>query len=243
VLALALTACIFFTCATCCFTWTDIAEQIGARHHRSRVSRVGRELIQSGRLFVDQKGHIGIQKDYDRWVQGPGPVLSEGGPEVARARSGPSAGPEVAREPGQFRTSIRERARAVLTVESYPVIEGPPPVTPRPNDTPTARAIMGDPAKPPQDHPDFLRLSFKLQDRLADDWLARVKARNSGPKAKCWMCSTRGAVLGAALCAECAWCWKCDDAGRPSKGKPAEMVIPRDGGRPICRECASKERT
>ena len=55
---------------TCAFTWRKIAEQIKA--DRSDTSRAGRALLASKRLLLDARGHVGIQKDPDKWLEWTG---------------------------------------------------------------------------------------------------------------------------------------------------------------------------
>lgn len=63
---------------------------------------------------------------------------------------------------------------------------------------------------------------------------ARRAANAGGPK--CCNCS-KPAVIGAKVCTECSWCWKCDEAERPIQKEPKDMV-PQKNTPPICRECA-----
>ena len=52
---------------TCAYSWRAIALAVDA--DRSDVSRTGRALLASGRLLLDSRGHIGIQKDTEKWAE------------------------------------------------------------------------------------------------------------------------------------------------------------------------------
>lgn len=71
-----------------------------------------------------------------------------------------------------------------------------------------------------------------LAEFLVDE--ARRAAHATAPK--CCNCP-KPAAEGAKVCVDCSWCWKCDDAGRPSKKDPKDMVERKDAP-PVCRECA-----
>jgi hypothetical protein len=63
---------------------------------------------------------------------------------------------------------------------------------------------------------------------------AKRKARADLPK--CVGCG-KPAVEGSKVCADCSWCWKCDDAGRTCEKDPSQM-IDNPGTKPICLECS-----
>lgn len=166
---------------TCAFSWQKIAEQIGYEDHRSRISRVGRELIATGRLFVDARGHIGIQKDYEKWAEGPGPVTPRA--KVARASLGQrkvASGPVT----GPLRVAYKERAREVVAVQSEPVsLTRAPSSGPGAGklpggmiDTMRARADLGHADFPPDAHPGWAREDFRRREEYMAEWRMGVQA-------------------------------------------------------------------
>lgn len=79
-----------------------------------------------------------------------------------------------------------------------------------------------------------------------EKWVAEFlvderKRKTLTARPKCVGCMTAPAEEGALVCEKCAWCWKCDDAGRPSGKNPVDMVY---GGltAPVCRSCAAGEK-
>lgn len=220
---------------TCSFTWTKIADHIGADHSRSRVSRVGRELIESGRLYVDARGHIGIQKDYEKWVEGPGAEVPRQGGRSAPGQISTPGGAEVPRQGGQIGTSIRERAREVLTAQSKPIsLSGANQTLPNgKNDTPTARADAGLADFPPMDHPEYSRLSFKVQDRLAERWESSIAEERK--KVACRKCQIVPRAENWAWCRGCTSCGEC--GAKPGNGRIFVAVK----NEIICKECREKK--
>ena len=223
---------------TCAYTWTKIADQIGQAKNRSRVSRAGRDLIESGRLYLDAQGHIGIQKDWEKWAEGPGSIWHSDCATLTRVNPAQSPG-QSGTPAGSIQHAYVGCAREVLTEQSYPLIGGPEKnvVVNVPTDTATARAALGDPAKPPHELPEFLRLSFKLQNDLMEQWRARQKPAPAAAAKKCRHCVS-AAIDGALVCAEDAWCLDCDAAGRETCA-PAAKLTPHpvnDGGM-ICPAC------
>lgn len=75
-------------------------------------------------------------------------------------------------------------------------------------DTPTARAELGHWEFAPQDHPGFTRLSFKLQDTLADQW--RERAEEQRKRTACKKCATRPRAGAWPYCRPCTVCSKCE---------------------------------
>lgn len=228
---------------TCAYTWTKIADQIGQTKNRSRVSRAGRDLIESGRLYLDARGYIGIQKDWEKWAEGPGSNWHSDRAGLTRVKLAQSPG-QTGTPAGSIQHAYVGCAREVLTVKSYPLIlDGQKnSIAKDSNDTPTARAERGDPAKPPHELPEFSRLSFKVQNRLIEQWEAKVKPAPSAAAAKCVHCVSP-AIPGAKVCGECAWCLDCDEAGRDSRTSPAELTThPVNPGGMICRGCLARRR-
>jgi phage replication O-like protein O len=78
-------------------------------------------------------------------------------------------------------------------------------------DTPTNRAALGHWEWAPQDHPGFARLSFKLQDALADQWRETAEAERK--RTACKKCQTRPRASDAwAYCRPCTVCRVCNGA-------------------------------
>jgi hypothetical protein len=67
-------------------------------------------------------------------------------------------------------------------------------------------------------------------------WEAKQRAQKK--VASCAGCLTRARVEGALVCADCAWCWQCDEKGKPSRKAPRDMV-PQPLTQPICKDCAA----
>lgn len=72
-------------------------------------------------------------------------------------------------------------------------------------DTPRNRAERGDPALPPDEHPDFRGLAFGLQEDLEVLWKANCAKRAAPKKLKraCLMCVAEEAEIGSEICIEC----------------------------------------
>ena len=49
-------------------SWTQIAKHLGA--DRKDVTRQGQRLLSDGILYLDEAGHLGLQKDYECWNRG-----------------------------------------------------------------------------------------------------------------------------------------------------------------------------
>ena len=76
------------------------------------------------------------------------------------------------------------------------------------NDTPHVRAESGLADFPPMDHPAYARLSFKMQDKLADRWEARVAEERK--KVACRKCQIVPRVENWPYCRGCTSCSVCE---------------------------------
>ena len=101
------------------------------------------------------------------------------------------------------------------------------------NDTPTNRAEAGLADFPPMDHPTYSRLSFKVQDRLADRWETRVAEERK--KSVCRKCQTAPRASATwEWCRDCTACSECDV--RAGGG----VVFVASSGRIQCKPCKEK---
>jgi hypothetical protein len=205
--------------------------------HKSRVKESITSLITDQVLRRKSNGWLGINSRIGDWSRpragrdfdfdsrpnpgmgpkhrdkvSPGQGVPVRGGQVVPVRLGQG----VPVTPGQvvppLAGSYKERAR-VETLEKQRG-EGLPPLPGGKNDTPTNRAEAGLADFPPQDHAAFAKLSFKLQDRLADRWETRVAEERK--KSSCRKCQTRPrAAEKWPFCRTCTVCAKC---GRQAGG-------------------------
>ncbi len=101
-------------------------------------------------------------------------------------------------------------------------------------DTPRHRAELGHEDFTPEDHGDFKRLSFKLQDELTETWKERrEKARKA---TSCRKCETRSRASDA--WAYCRPCTACDRCGGKADGRRTFTMVRSEI---VCNDCNQKK--
>ena len=188
----------------------------------SRLSDWKRSL--AGRDFdFNRKPRTDIgQRTWDKVSPGQG-VPGNGGQGV------PGNGGQVV--PG-VDSLYMERAR-VETVERE-IVEKPQTLPTGKSDTPTTRAEAGLADFPPMDHPAYARLSFKVQDRLAERWEARVIEERK--KTDCRKgCGRPRAGAEWPFCRACTACARCHEK---ADGKRTFTLIKNEV---ICNDCKKSE--
>lgn len=153
---------------TCTYSWAAIARDIKAK--RGLVGKAGRRLLASKRLWLDSRGRIGVQKDYEKWVI-PSNRCRLRAPQTAPTQTAPR---RTSNGTGRGRLRVGSsyaRAQTVVQTQDRQRAAGAP--TPIPDthpDTPQSRAADGDPRRRPQDHPAYARLPYAEQEALAMAW-------------------------------------------------------------------------
>ncbi len=128
--------------------------------------------------------------------------------------------------------ALKERARVeVLEKESG---REAPNLPNGKNDTPHARAEAGLAEFPPMDHPAYARLSFKMQDKLADRWEAQVAELRK--KTTCRKCQLR--PRHSDKWEFCRACTNCVDCERPAGGG---LIFHFTNNEIICKDCKEKK--
>ena len=225
--------------------------------HRQRVKAAIELLLAENVLRRKPNGWVGINSQLDAWkrpklgrefnfdakpqadkgqrtwdkvspVQGvPGsggqPVLGGGGQGVPGHQGQPVPGAEVL---------SKERARVEALEKQRG--EGENRLPNGKNDTPTSRAEAGLADWPPQDHPSFSRLSFKIQDRLQDQWETRLAEERK--KTNCRKCHIVPRFEKWPYCRGCTACAEC--GARPRADKKTTFSIVK--GDIICNDCKEK---
>ena len=206
-------------------TLGQIAEEVGIS--KPQVCKGLQSLVRCRRLKLGQNGGYAIQKDYDLWRKDPKKREVHYGNQMRQeplfqpvdnlgiSRKIVSNGETLAVSHGEinrftvgqstvspYETPIRSKN----TVENRE--KGPQLLPNGKTDTPTARAELGHWEYAPQDHPGFTRLSFKLQDTLADQWRERAEAARKATA--CSKCATRPKAGAWPYCRPCTICSNCE---------------------------------
>lgn len=192
-------------------------------------------LVRCRRLQIGKNGGYAVQKDYDLWRPDPAPRADH---YASRAQQGALftpvdnllITPPIVAHVGTTPFPRGEQNRSLVGQSAVPSLgtpiwrkttvenrekgpgngAGPAPkgLPNGKNDTPTNRAALGDWEYAPQDHHAFARLSFKLQDALAEQW--REAAETKRRAAACRSgCGRPKAAEGWPYCRPCTVCASC----------------------------------
>jgi hypothetical protein len=196
---------------------------INSRLSDWKRARLGREFNFDAKPQV-QKG----QRTWDK--VSPGQVVPGRGGQVVPGNRGQGVpglqGQVVPGDAGPY----KERAR-VETLEMERG-EGNPPLPNGKNDTTTNRAEAGLADFPPQDHPAFRSLSFKIQDKMQERWEARLAEERK--KTHCRKCQR---VPRADNWPYCRGCTVCGECGARPDGKKVFSAIKNEI---VCNGCKEK---
>lgn len=207
----------------------QIALEVGIS--KPQVCKALQSLVRCRRLKMGQNGGYAIQKDYDLWRPDPKKREIHYGNQTRQeslftpvdnlgiSRQTVSNGETLAVSHGEInRFTVGQSTvspsetpiRSKNTVENREK-EQPPQLLPNgKTDTPTNRAELGSWDYAPQDHPAFSRMSFKIQDGLADRW--RERAEEHRKRTACKKCATRPRASEAwAYCRPCTVCATCGE--------------------------------
>jgi hypothetical protein len=208
-------------------TLGQIALEVGIS--KPQVCKALQSLVRCRRLKMGQNGGYAIQKDYDLWCEDPKKREVHYGNQMRQeplfqlvdnlgiSRKIVSNGETLAVSNGEInRFTVGQSTvspsetpiRIENTVENREKARTPQLLPNGKTDTPTARAELGHWEFAPQDHPGFTRLSFKLQDTLADQW--RERAEEQRKRTACKKCATRPRAGAWPYCRPCTVCAKCD---------------------------------
>lgn len=150
---------------TCNFNWTKIADDIGAA--RPKVSVVGRWLLDTKRLMIDNSGRIGIQKDPDLWITRVPNGDTPKGTYQMGTRTVPTWG-----HPTVPKRYASPNAREILAVNpNRGVLPATPPQLPNGQlDTVMNRVALGNLKYDPADLPEWNRMDYKVRDDKRGNW-------------------------------------------------------------------------
>ena len=215
---------------------------------RATLARVRSELDSLGVIEFDAPtGGLVLRKNYLAWGKAPQLELSTGYPQPGDNSVSTIGVPLVScptgeRPTGERKASTGERL-ATTSGTHYGETKGKKKergadgTRPAPqnlpngrNDTPTERARLGDWSYAPQDHPGFARLSFKLQDALAEEW-----RNNAETKRKAAACKNGcGRPKAAEAWPYCRPCTACSACGAVADGARTFAVV---AGAITCNSC------
>lgn len=204
---------------------SEIAREVGLS--KTGTYRELQSLVRCRRLKVGQNGGYSIQKDYDLWRADPQKRTDN---ITNRLRQQALFTPvdnlgitsEIVPNVGTMPYPRWERNRSHVGNNAVPTLgtpirientgenreKGPKLLPNGKTDTPTARAELGHWEYAPQDHPGFLRLSFKLQDTLSEQW--RERAEEARKRTACKRCATRPRAGAWPYCRPCTVCSRCE---------------------------------
>ena len=223
---------------------------------KTTVCRTLQSLVRCHRLKLGKHGGYAIQKDYDLWISDPKPrddhyasraqqvnLFTPGdnlgitSPAVAHVGTTPFPRAAINRSLVEqshvpsLGTPIRLKTTRENLRRGAEVARPAPPTLPNgKNDTPTERARLGDWEYAPQDHPDFARLSFKLQDTLSEQWRETAESRRKANACKKG-CGRPKAADAWPYCRPCTVCSVC------AKGADGKRTFAVVGGAVKCTEC------
>lgn len=171
---------------TCSFTWRVIAKEIEA--DASDVGRAGRSLLASNRLLLDARGHIGIQKNPEKWLPWNPVRIRKGRKPLAKSPE-QKAPTQKGLSPLPRRGFLHHspNARAVLSGESEPGSPSRAPAPSLPNglpDTSRNRVELASWTHPPDAASDYARLNFDKQREHDQEWEANCKRADSDRRAQ-----------------------------------------------------------
>lgn len=213
-----------------------LAEAVGLS--KTVTARALGSLLETNHVARNEDGSLSIQKDHERWVEAtPGArrpptqkqlfLLAEdpencphGGDKLSprRGQKCPHGGDKSVPTAGTLtiRSVKKERKKEGAASGAAPIFSKPE------NDSPRRRAELGDPERPPEEHPNFGKLGFKRRDELTDQWKEAVAKR------LCRTCRTRPkASVSWPYCRPCTVCARCRavaDGGRQFVTKRGEIV-------------------
>jgi hypothetical protein len=191
-----------------------LAEALGIS--KTKAARALADLLATNHATRNEDGSLSIQKDHEAWKNGAetkraqpktrqlfllsdcpddrdkvSPLSGQNCPD-SRDKTVPMAGTPTIRNIKKERNR-KSGARAATTNFSASN-----------DDTPRRRAELGDPERPPEEHPNFGKLGFRRRDELTDQWkenVAKKRCRKS--------CGRLKASDTWPLCRECTACARC----------------------------------
>ncbi len=228
-------------------TLREISDEVSMS--RGSVCRELQSLVRCRRLKVGKAGGYAIQKDYDLWREDPQkrgahfgntaqqvplftPVYNLGitGKLASNGETPAASNGEAKRcATVKFTVSPSETPiRSKNTVENISATV--PQVSIGKKDTPRQRAALGDPELPPDEHPNFRQLPFKLRDELTEQW-REVSEKRRKKNACARNCGRDRASTTWGYCRPCTVCAEC---GAQPNGTTKFTVVQRQI---LCTSC------
>lgn len=229
----------------------EIADEVSMS--KPTVCRELAALVRCRRLKMGEKGGYSIQKDYDLWREDTKKRQQHFGNKPQQIALIPGYEQPVDNlwitvsngEMDHFTVRNKSLHRSKFSVSPYetPIrskntVENGEGAAPQhlpngKNDTPTNRAELGHPDHAPQDHEEFRRLSFKIQDRLSERWEARVEEelKKSACRKAC------GRPRASEYWTFCRPCTVCSECGGRADGARKFSVVKNVI---VCNDCKEK---